>query len=270
LRNERDKNSVQSVQRALTILAQFGRARHRWSVTDMARATGLPKSVVARQLSTMAQQQFLIQDPVSKHYSVGPEAFAVGSVYEPYAVFHQITRPVMNDLTNLTGHSTTIGVPAGDRFMIIDTLQSRASLRVAFEIGERPYYHAAAIGRLLLAAMPMGQVLDIVGPEPLPRVTPRTITSLEALERELNIIRSRGVSVSLEESIIGVGAVAAGIADASGIWTAGIASVFPMHSVSDAEIEQITDATVDAARLLSSRLRSFAPRAHPSVRPLVE
>ncbi len=266
--SERDKNSIQSVQRALTILSHFTHDHHRWTVTDMARATGLHKSVVARLLSTMAQEGFLVQDPVSKAYSVGPQAFAVGSAYQPYAVFHQITRPVMDDLTMRTGHSTTIGVPADRHFMVIDAFESRSSIRVAFEIGARPYYHAAAIGKLLLAAMPPEQVLDIVGPDPLVQVTPHTIGSIEDLVVELDSIRRSGVSISREESIIGVGSVAAGIADATGTWIAGISSVYPIHVVSDEEVERIATMTLEAAQQISAHLGRFTARAHPTARSL--
>ncbi|MEA2526666.1 MAG: IclR family transcriptional regulator, acetate operon repressor, partial [Thermomicrobiales bacterium] len=85
--------TVQSVQRALQLLSLFAPHRTRlaprrtlWTVSDLARATGLHKSVVARLMATMALDGFVVQDPATKAYRIGPQAFAVGSAYEPLTV----------------------------------------------------------------------------------------------------------------------------------------------------------------------------------------
>ena len=58
---------IQSVRRALRLLASFTPERPQWSVGALARATGLHKSVVTRLMATMALEGFVVQDPASQH-----------------------------------------------------------------------------------------------------------------------------------------------------------------------------------------------------------
>jgi len=208
-----------------------------------------------------------VQDSVTRAYSVGPQAFAVGSVYEPYHVLHQITRPLMDELTLRSGHSTCLGVPAGQHFMIVDTLEGNNQLRVAFEIGERPHYHSAAIGKVLLAGMTDKQVCEIVGDDPYPAITKHSITALDALRAELTRIRASGYALSDQESIIGVGAVAAPLTNAHGSTVAGISVVYPSHLTPDAEIEALVELTKEYAVRASERIGVLALPQHISQLP---
>jgi DNA-binding IclR family transcriptional regulator len=85
--------------------------RSHWSVSDLARATELHKSVVARLMATIALHGFVVQDLMSKAYSIGPEAFAAGSAYESYTFMNRIARPVMESLTRECVHASYVGAP---------------------------------------------------------------------------------------------------------------------------------------------------------------
>jgi DNA-binding IclR family transcriptional regulator len=245
---------VQSVRRALTLLRQFTPRNPVWAIGELSKATGLHKSVVTRLMATMASEGFVVQRHSDRKYIIGPEAFAVGSLFEPYHLLHQVTRPIMDQLTERCRHSTCLGIPAGDHFMIIDTFESNSSIRVAFEIGERPHYHGAAIGKLLLASLPWNEVLDLVGPEPMAAITPHTIRTHKALQRELHEIRTAGFARSREESIFGVGAVAAAIVNRENVAIAGISIVYPVHIVDEAEIAAMSELVKEAAREGSRQL----------------
>ena len=264
---QQGNGTIQSVQRALALLSLFTPAKPVWAVGDLARATGLHKSVVTRLMATMARQGFVVQDTVTRAYSVGPQAFAVGSVYEPYHVLHQVTRPLMDELTLRSGHSTCLGVPAGQRFMIVDTLEGNNQLRVAFEIGERPHYHSAAIGKVLLAGMTDEQVCEIVGDDSFPAITKHSITELDALRAELTRIRASGYALSDQESIIGVGAVAAPLTNAHGSTVAGISVVYPSHLTPETEIEALIELIKEYAVRASERIGVLALPQHISQMP---
>ena len=60
---------VQSVQRALAILEQL--ARGPAGVSELAKATELPKSTVARLLSTLEAQEAVDRPPESTDYRLG-------------------------------------------------------------------------------------------------------------------------------------------------------------------------------------------------------
>lgn len=240
-----DSGGIQSVHRAIRLLGLFAPQgpdairRTRWSVSDLARASGLHKSVVARLMATMATHGFVFQDPISRTYSIGPTAFAVGSAYEPYQVLGQIAHPVMSALTAECGHASYLGVPAADHYVFLLACESTRSIRVTIEIGEQRPYHTGAIGKALLAGMHDDEIVARVGPDPLPKMTPFSITTIDQLMPQVSEIRRTGIARNQDEAILGTGSVAAGIRNTQGETVAGLGIVYPSHVVSVDEIERL-------------------------------
>lgn len=256
--------TIQSVQRALFLLSLFAphrmphvARRRQWSVSDLARASGLHKSVVARLMATMAADGWVVQDPRTRTYQIGPQAFAVGSVYEPSTVLDRVARPVMEGLTARCGHASYLGVPAGRHYVFVVAVESTRSLRVTIEIGESRTYNSGAIGKVLLAALDDERVRELVGPNPLPQLTPSTISTQDALLAELREIRRTGIALNREESILGAGSVAVGIHDRRGECVAGLAVVYPFHVVTETETAELAAAVAEAGAEISQRLGSL-------------
>ncbi|MFN8592055.1 MAG: IclR family transcriptional regulator [Thermomicrobiales bacterium] len=249
---------TQSVSRALQLLALFGPRNTQWTVTDLARESGLHKSVVTRLMATMAASGFVVQDSVSKSYGVGPRAFTVGTAYRPYTLLNRVARPIMQDITSRCGYATSLGVPAGDKYVYLMATESDRAVRVAREMGELLDYHANATGRVLLADLPDDEIRALIGPDPLPKVTPYTVDSYDQLMLEIRSIRERGISFNREEAALGAGGVACPIRNDEGRCVAGLSVVYPIHVVSDEEIGRIADSVRDGAVRISERIGSFS------------
>jgi DNA-binding IclR family transcriptional regulator len=252
--------SIQSVRRALQLLSNFTQQRPQWSVGELSRATGLHKSVVTRLMATMALDGFVVQDRASRVYTIGPQAFAIGNVYGPYTILDRIARPIMEELTRISGHACALGVPTSQQFMYLIVIEGPRStpIRVTIEVGGRRPYHAAAIGKVLLANMPPERVAAILGDGPLVKVTPYTIDSPEHLLSELASIRQTGIAYSRQEAIIGAGAVATGITNAYGRCIAGLNVTYPIHLVTDEETAELGRLTLEAARKISQQVGRLA------------
>ncbi|HEX5497599.1 MAG TPA: IclR family transcriptional regulator, partial [Thermomicrobiales bacterium] len=186
--------TIRSVERAMRVLARFSAQQPQWTVSDLARATGVHKSIITRLLATMAREGFVAQDPVSRAYRVGPKAFAVGSAYRPHAILGQIAEPAMRRVTEQCGHATSIGTPAGAKFVYLLVHDSASPIRVVANVGEERDYHANATGKVLLAGMAGVEARNIIGTGPLPRHTPHTITAVPDLLAELGRVRDAGVA----------------------------------------------------------------------------
>ncbi len=254
------RQPIQSVQRAMKLLSAFTPEQLQWSVSELARRTDLHKSVVARLMATMALDGFVVQDSVTKLYAIGPQGFAVGSAYEPYTTLDGIARPIMQELAVMSGHACALGVGVGREFMYLIVVDGPRStpIRVTIEVGGRRPYHAAAIGKVLLASMPQQRVQQILGEGPLPKVTPFTTESVEQLNRELEDIKRTGIAFSRQGAIVGVGAVAAGISNAAHEVIAGLNVTFPIHLVPESSIEALAHLTVQAAERISQRVGALS------------
>ncbi|MBV9548004.1 MAG: helix-turn-helix domain-containing protein, partial [Chloroflexi bacterium] len=143
------QDSVQSVRRALQLLTSFTPERTQWSVADLSRRSGLHKSVVARLMTTMASEGFLVQDETNKTYTVGPEVFAIGSVYEPRLIFERVALRAMQDLAAAAEQTCALAIPAGLECMYVLAVESPmpGMIRVTVQPGRRRPYHTSAVGK---------------------------------------------------------------------------------------------------------------------------
>ena len=261
------RSTVQSVERALRLLSLFAPSamqtephRSQRSVTELAKATGLHKSVVARLMTTMAGEGFVVQDPNTKTYSIGPQAFSVGNAYEAHRVLAQVARPIMEELTNRCSRSSYLGVPAGDRYIIVLRVEYPGSMQEVTTIGETRPYHANAIGKILLAGMSNERIRELLGTGPLLKLTSHTIDSVERLILEIEQVRRTGIAFIREETTQGIGAAAAGVCDRSGECVAGLSLLFPIV-MPESEIQALGRVLAEAANTISNRLGAAVQNA---------
>lgn len=256
--------TIQSVQRALRLLSLFapnGSAatphRRQWSVTELAKATGLHKSVVGRLMATMTIEGFVVQDPVTRCYSVGPRSFAVGSSYEPHRVLDQIARPIMEDLTARSGCASYMGTAAGSHYVVLIGVETPRSMRDT-NVGESRAYHCNAIGKILLANMSDEEIRAVLGPDPLPKLTAYTIETVDRLLAEIAEARQTGVAFIADESILGAGSVATAIRDGSGRCVAALSLLYPTRVITGPQLDELRQLVVEAAGAISQRLGATA------------
>ena len=207
-------------------------------------------------MTTMASAGFLVQDESNKTYAVGPEAFAICSAYEPRMILERVALSAMQELASAAGHTCALAIPAGLECMYVMAVESSgaSTTRVTVQPGRRRPYHTAAVGKVLLANMPDQQRERILAHAGLSKLTPFSIDSLEALEAELAEVRRTGVAFSRQESVLGVGAVAAAVRNANGVAIAAISVVFPFHLVQREQRKRITRLTLEAATRISERV----------------
>ena len=94
-----------------------------------------------------------------------------------------------------------------------------------------------------------------MGEGPYLKQGPNTITSLDALEAELDRVRQNGYAINDEELAIGLRSVAAPIRDAGGKVVAAINISVPGSRISRQEMEEhLAPKVVDTARVISSSL----------------
>ncbi len=184
-------------------------------VTELARRLDLSKAVVHRILQSLESRDLLSFDRSARTYELGPAAIIFGSRALRDQELRLAALPVLRQLHTATGETTTISALVGTSRVYLDQVVSQRELRMMVEIG-RPFpLHAGSSSKAILAFVPHDlreQVLD----DELPRLTPQTITTRTALEKELELVQRRGVAVSRGERQHGAGSIAAPVRDAHG------------------------------------------------------
>jgi DNA-binding IclR family transcriptional regulator len=137
----------------------------------------------------------------------------------------------MDRLADKTGEVVCLAVLEQNRSVYVEVVEGHHGLRLRATVGSVAPIHSSATGTMLLAHMPEADVQRIAGQTRLPRLTPRTITSIEPLLQRLAEIRARGYSIDDGESEEGLTGLAAPVRSPSGVVQAALVIAGPGERV---------------------------------------
>jgi DNA-binding IclR family transcriptional regulator len=220
-----------------------------YSLTEIARLTGLPISTTYRLATEMATWGML-ERAEDGQYRVGTQLRVIASRPAPLpSSLHERARRVLEDLSVAAPRSVArFGVLDGVDVAYLDKPDATHPVSMVFETQTLPA-HATAMGKALLAfAAP--HLVDEVIARGLPRYTPFTITSPDRLRRALSTIRLTRVAVCRRELELDGSAVAVPVFAAGGAVVAALE--LSVHDSRDFRLVQAP--LVVAARGLSREL----------------
>ena len=145
---------VQSVQRALNLLAAVAARPEGVGVRELARTCGLKAPTAQALLKTLAAQEFLAFDSESKRYRVGLAAVRLAAAGSPLASLRAFVRPVMESLHGQVGETVAALAWLDGRAVVVDWRQTEHALAVTHPEQEVEQPERLASGRVLLAFQP--------------------------------------------------------------------------------------------------------------------
>ncbi|NKQ57461.1 IclR family transcriptional regulator [Amycolatopsis sp. K13G38] len=250
------KNMVNSVRRAGQLLEAFDQEHPSLGLTELAEATGLNKTTTHRLLATLVRMGWLTKT-VEGEYKIGMKLFSLGSIALAGFSLRDEARPLLLELAERFGDTAYLMIPGDSGAVVIDLLEGAGPLTVKhISVGTVLPYHAAAGPMTILAYLP--EVRERWLAEPLERFTDHTVTTAEALTAQLDKIRAEGYTISDEDYLAGVGAVAAPVFGQSGKLQATISLGGPAVNFRGSRLLGIISGVREAAATLSSRLGQSA------------
>ena len=224
--------TYQSAERVLTLLASFEDHRPELSVTDIAEALGVHKSTASRLAATLERTGFLARS--GRRYRLGVEIIRLGTVALRSAGIVATMQPAMEKLSQLTGETVNLAVPAGTDVLNVAEVGSTYILSCSGGwVGRRTRPHAVANGKVLLAfgAIP--------APAALERYTEHTITTPAALQAELTRVRRDGYATAVAELEDGLVAVAAPVFGPGGGCVAAVSVSGPAYRMPPGQLDEL-------------------------------
>ncbi len=244
---------VRALAKGLSILALFDAENREWALDEIAEKAGLPRMTAYRMIRTMESEWFLVRDPVTNRYHLGPALLASTYLSEGYAELAAIVRPYLHELAEKTGEAATLAVEVDGVAVSVDMVETARPFRREVAVGRIIGDTANANGKIFAAFKSPEEIKAIIAQE-RPQVTPNTITGPEALARELETVAEEGVAYDLEERNVGTCAVAAPVRDQVGKVMAAISVVAPTGRFGAAEKKSIAEAVRTSAAALSAFL----------------
>lgn len=243
------------VDKALDLLGALVRPGGPHRLADIARQTGLTKPTVHRLLQTMAEAGFAAAEGGA--YRVGPRLLAMAAAALADSEEIQCVRPVLADLQSRTGQTVLFAVRQGAEALYVEKVESAHGYRMTSRVGGEVPLYCTAVGRAILSALPDGDVAEILGGEPLPARTPRTLTDPAAI-REASASAS-GYFVEDEEYELDVRSIAAPVLDRDGQVFGAIGLSGLTFTLDDASIEVFGPIVRATAGRVSAALAENSP-----------
>lgn len=211
LEGEKTVQIVHRIARVLHAFAQHGQGP--LGITDLAHATGLPKSTTHRLVTALVNEHLLIQDEDSHKYALSLRITALGASILSSHTVRKAARPILMELRDQTGEAVHLAVLEGLDAVIIDTEDSYVFARTVNTPGQHLPAHAVSTGKILLAYQWEPRLREVLFHSTFMRYTEHTITEPRLLLEELLRVRAQGYAISSSELEEGVEAVAAPVFD---------------------------------------------------------
>lgn len=206
--NLKEDRLVKSSARTLDILELLARFPAGLTLTSLSQNLGIPVSSLHNIVATMTRRGYLLRDPASRSYRVGPKLSQLSMMARGQPDLISVADPFLRSLSHLTGESTSLSILEGDTIVFVNRHLSREMIQVVNPIGTRVPAHATASGKVMLAELSEEEFDRTYPTERLVKATPATIGTRTELKRALAQIRRQGYAYNNEESAPGVWALA--------------------------------------------------------------
>jgi IclR family transcriptional regulator, acetate operon repressor len=241
-------HGVAAVDRGAELLVRVLESEQPVALTELASASGIPKSTASRLLTALERRGLVEQDGQRGLLRPGPAILraAERSLLERNVV--EVARASLDMLGDATGETINLAVAGRDGVEHVAQVESRHFLGVGQWLGRSVGYHCTANGKVFLA----------FGRAPIParleRYTPATITDPAKLEAELETVRRQEFAAAVDELETGLAAVATPVRGAGGDVVAALSISGPTLRMTPRRIRELQHILTDEARALTRRL----------------
>ncbi|MGI5271793.1 IclR family transcriptional regulator [Nonomuraea sp. CA-218870] len=248
--SENQSRSIAAVERAMDVLLLFGRStRPDLGVTEIATELDLTKAAVHRILTALRNRDLIAVDPVTRRYSLGHAAIALGRAYLARTDLRAMAGPELRRLSGQSGETATLSVRRGDTRLYVEQVVPDHDLRMEVSLGIPYPLHAGGSSKAILAFLREEEIDGYLSRHRLAALTDRTIIDPGALRAELAAIRRRGYASSLGERLDGAASIAAPVFDHDGLVIAAVSVSGPSSRFEPRLPEQARFVVESAARL---------------------
>lgn len=239
-----------TVAKALLILKQFKPGVDDLGASEIGRMLDMDKVIAHRLLKTLAAEEFVVQDPVTRRFRLGPGLISLASHNLREAPIAEVGLPWMLKLRDLCDETLMISVRRGTEVVVVSALESRQAMRVTAAVGDAESLHCTASGKLMLAWGPQA-LFDQLLLGGLPTLTERTIRTPEKLRGEVARAKAQGWALDDEENVMGIRAIAAPIFSRLGEVQACLIVRGPKSRMGDEVLQRIVPELCAAAKAIS-------------------
>jgi DNA-binding IclR family transcriptional regulator len=207
------------IQRAADLLRLLAEAEDSVAVRDVAKALDLPASTSHRLLRQFVSAGFVVADPATRRYRVGPVLQRLAALIHSRADLAKTVQPYLEAITSEVDETSFFTTYDASTASVAFIAKADCSQALSYRIHlNRPYSaYWGSSSRAIVAHLPESEVQRIIaaaGPSPVGRRAP---LREDQFRRHLEQIRRRGYAVTRGQKLTGGIGTAAPVFDTTGV-----------------------------------------------------
>jgi DNA-binding IclR family transcriptional regulator len=258
--------------RGLALLERLAARGGTLTLNDFNEGTGLPKSTLVRLLAVLEEMGYVVRADERPAYRLGHKTLTLSTAYLSGLDLSQIAGEHLAGVAADTGQTANLGVLDGREVLHVCVREPDRPIRFHTMPGTRDATYCTGLGKMLLAGLESADLTPHLPPEPFPARTEHTLTTVDALARDLRDTAGRRYALDDNEGSVGLRCVATPV-EVDGVCLAAVSVSGPSAEFDGARQARYLDRlrtaasaladdadVIAALQYLHSFLRSGAPR----------
>jgi len=242
--------STLAAERTLIILKHIAASQAGFGIRDLAKKLGYSPSVVQKIIQALMTHDFVLQEPDSLAYQLGPAALQVGLSGLSKMEIRKVAKPYLQKLAEKSGETALLGVGTNDGVIYIEKSLSPNAIRMDPPIGAFRPFNCTAVGKCMLANKPNEEIEKLFNENYFVKSTAKSVVDLKEIKKEIETIREKGFALDREEYGEGAMCVGAPIKNFENHVTAAIAIAGPASRMINNE-DKLIEYVLNCAKQIS-------------------
>lgn len=243
---------VQSLARAMQVMAAFQHTDKPLSLQEISKLSGIGRSAVQRMIFTLRAMGYIERDPDDRGYVPGLRILDHTLDFQRLNPVVVKATPVLLELRRSARERVDLSLWNDTRLVYASRLQTKREILTATLIGHSVPLFSTSGGWAILAHLDDAEVDDLLERSNREKWTPKTITDIKDLKTSIEQTRQRGYSLAKEQLLTGEIALGAAILNPQGRPVAAIHLAGSLAEWSPEDFEkQFASLVIQAARTIS-------------------
>lgn len=250
-------SKVPAATRTLVLLRTMAELGQPTTADRLAKKLSIPRSSCYQLLEVLEAEGFAIHYPQERRWGLGLAAWELGSAYQRHEPLERLARPILEKLVTQLGKNISVvghlAILDGSDVLYLLEQRPARSLKLVTDIGVRLPAHLTASGRAMLQHLDKKQLAASFRGRELTRRTNLGPRNLAELGQLLELEKSQGFALEVDEVSMGYASLGKAILDHLGHPIAAIAITLQSNQLEKLQLSQMAMALETAAVELSRK-----------------
>lgn len=197
---------IESLSRGLRVIEAFGSEKRPMTLSDVAKACGLPRATARRILLTLQSAGYVSSD--DRLFALTPRVLGLASAYLASNQISAVLQPLMDRVSASAKEVCSLAILDGDDAVFVARASPARVFSAGIDLGYRLPLFCTSVGRVLLSRLDNNELTATIDAMTLTKQTEDTITDKQTVIATIIADRTKGYSLVDREAEPGFRSVA--------------------------------------------------------------